>query len=47
MAATVALGKESAANSDDNGSGKESPCGGDVSGLIGRYVVFAFEILWH
>lgn len=35
VAATVALGKESAANSDDNGSGKESPCGDDVSGLLG------------
>lgn len=41
MAATVALGKESAANSDDNGSGKESPRDDDVSGLLGRYVIFA------
>lgn len=38
VAATVATGKESGANSDDSGSGKESPHDDDVSGLLGRYV---------
>ncbi|XP_040371697.1 zinc finger CCCH domain-containing protein 53 isoform X3 [Rosa chinensis] len=35
VAATVATGKESGANSDDSGSGKESPHDEDVSGLLG------------
>ncbi|XP_004303082.1 PREDICTED: zinc finger CCCH domain-containing protein 53 isoform X2 [Fragaria vesca subsp. vesca] len=32
---TVAAGKESATNSDDSGSGKESPHDDDISGLLG------------